>query len=968
MKQIWILLITLLPSIHILGQNTIGLPLIINYSKTEFHGGAQTWDIKQDKNGVMYFANNEGLVSFDGTNWKVHPLPNKTIMRSLAIDKNNRIYAGGQGEMGYFIADVNGFLRYESLISLLPKAQNKFADIWDIVLQGESVFFRATDKIFELKNNNIQFYLPKSEWQFLKLSGKRLIAQDKINGLFQYRNNTWIPFRNNKLLDHQIVAGVTQIGEDSSIITTMRKNFFLLTSDSIMPLRSYPEIKEDIKNALIYRTEKLNNKEFVAGTTSEGCLIMNINGKLIQKISRTEGLQDNNVLCAYLDRDNNLWTGLNNGISMIAYNSALKYIRPNKTNELSGFSSSIFKNNLYIGTSDGAYVTSISNDYKDLSFSKGEFTLIKNSSGQVWRLQEVNQKLLMGHNSGTFTIQNNEATQVSTQASWIYVPLSSVYPAPNILAGTYTGLKMFEFNNSSFTDKGDLKGTYESFRFLAVDNNNTVWASHPYRGIYKIELTSNQKEYNAQLYTEKDGLPSSLNNHVFKIKNRIVFATEKGVYEYNSSTNKFAPSPSLQPVFGNTELRYLNEDEDGNIWFCSGKKIGVVHFTDPSSTKFNTTYFPELTGQILSGFENIFPYNNENVFIGSEKGIIHLNYKKYINTKVKLSLLLSSVKSIGKSDSSIFGGYTQVNSNNLSNSGNITPLHFPIRANSFHFEFSSPIFGSKNNIEYSYKLNGFDKEWSIWSAKAEKDYNNLSNGTYTFQVKAHDNLGNESKVITYEFIINPPFYKTIWAYLFYLILFILLLYFLYKWQKKSLHLQQLKYEEKQKQIIALHNLEIEKNEKEIIKLQNEKLANEILLKKQELANASMHLVEREDALARVKDELLKLYKKTGNNHDVKIALQLLNGIEKNKSNWEQFASHLDEVNNDFLKKLKSRYPELTNSDLKVCAYLQLNLSSKEIAQLMNISVRGVEISRYRLRKKLGIKKEQSLNDFFNKIS
>jgi len=164
---------------------------------------------------------------------------------------------------------------------------------------------------------------------------------------------------------------------------------------------------------------------------------------------------------------------------MVAYNSAIKYIRPNKNNELSGFSTAIIKNNLYVGTSDGAYVSTFSSNIKDLSFSQDDFKLIKNSDGQVWRLQEINQQLLMGHNSGSYMIQNNEARQFSNQASWIFVPLSSVYPSSNILAGTYTGLKMIGYDHSNFTEKWNPEGTYESFRFLAIDNNNDVWASHP---------------------------------------------------------------------------------------------------------------------------------------------------------------------------------------------------------------------------------------------------------------------------------------------------------------------------------------------------------------------------------------------------------------------------------------------------------------------------------------------------------
>ena len=935
------------------GQNTIGLPLIVNYGKMDYHGGAQTWDIKQDRQGLMYFANNEGLLCYDGTYWKNYPLPNHTILRSIAIDKDDRIYVGGQGEIGFFSPDANGFLRYESLIPLLPAAHRVFADIWHIEIFKGSVFFQANDRLFELKNNVIRVFLPRSQWQFLALAGNELIAQDKKYGLLSYKNTEWVPLTNNQLLEDQLVSGVSPMGNDSLLVSTIKRKFYLIKGDSVSPLLLHSDMESG--NTDIYKSGRLNKSEFVAGTTSEGCLIMSFTGKVIQRISRTEGLQNNSVLCVFLDRENNLWAGLNNGISMISYNAAIKYIQPSSTDELSGFSSRIYHDHLYIGTSDGAYVTPLSDGNRDLSFSKGEFSLIRNSKGQVWRIDEVNQQLLMGHNGGTFSITGNEATILTPDPAWLFVPTSAVLPSPYVLTGTYTGLHLLRYQQGKFVSQGTLDGVYESFRYLALDNNNTLWASHPYRGIYRLDISADQKSYTAKLYTDKDGLPSALNNQVFRIRNRVVFATEKGVYEFDAAAGRFVPSPFLSPVFGPMELRYLNEDETGNIWFVSGKSMGVVHYAESGSDrKFAITWFPELKGQILSGLENIYPYNPENIFIASEKGIIHLNYKKYISTQRTLSVRLGMVKL--NTDSTLFGGY-----------GRPGTLEFPNAYNSFHFEFSSPAYSLQSNIEYSYKLDGYDKNWSSWSTRTEKDYTNLPEGKYSFLVKAHDNLTTESTPVVYSFTINPPFYKTVWAYIIYALLFLLILHRISRWQQRSLNLQRIKYEEKQKQIIALHNLEIEKSEKEIIKLQNEKLAHEVLLKKQELANASMHLVEREDALSRVKEELQSLYKKTGHNHDVKSALQLVSEVEKSKSNWDQFASHFNEINNDFLKKLKAKFPSLTNSDLKVCAYLQLNLSTKEIAQLMNISVRGVDISRYRLRKKFQLSRQQSLNDFLNTI-
>jgi hypothetical protein len=380
--------------------------------------------------------------------------------------------------------------------------------------------------------------------------------------------------------------------------------------------------------------------------------------------------------------------------------------------------------------------------------------------------------------------------------------------------------------------------------------------------VYLLTLSPDNKSYAAQLFTEKQGLPSSLGNHVFKIKNNIVFATLKGPYTFDAKKQRFIPSPYLMPILGENEIRYLNEDESGNIWFSNGKQLGIIDFKrlQGKTKNYIITYFPEITGQILSGFENVYPYNNKNIFIASEKGVILLNYEKYTSNPFNLSVLLGTVKAIGKTDSIIFGGYqsTKMANNLKQNLPEFTQL--PAHFNSFHFEYSSPTFGLHNNIEYSYHLEGYDKTWSSWTTKSEKDYTNLPNGKYNFQIKARDNLNNLSEMISFGFIVQPSWYNTSLAYVFYVFLLIGLLVLLNILQKKKLNHQKRTYEEKQAQINIQYQLEREKNEKEIIKLQNEKLTNEMVFKNKELADTSMHLVERSDALLKVKDELQKLYK------------------------------------------------------------------------------------------------------------
>ena len=340
MRILPIMAFLVLQALCINGQNTIGIPQIINFNKNDFRAGTQTWDIDQDSKGRMYFANNEGLLTYDGTFWKLHPLPNKTIMRSIAIDKNGIIYAGGQGEMGYFVPNERGFLKYISLTPLLPAKERSFADIWEIEIIGESVFFRASERmIMELRNKAISFHPPISGWQFMKKMGTVLYAQDQKNGLYIYKNNAWRLAANNQLLSGSIISGMIQTGKESSLILTYDRKSLTLRRDSLFNNSGFELPASDFNFS---KVTEINKGEFIAATTTDGCLIMKNDGKFVQKISRKEGLQNNNVISVFLDRDKNLWAGLNNGISFIAYNSAIKYITPNKENEAAGFSAKIF--------------------------------------------------------------------------------------------------------------------------------------------------------------------------------------------------------------------------------------------------------------------------------------------------------------------------------------------------------------------------------------------------------------------------------------------------------------------------------------------------------------------------------------------------------------------------------------------------------------------------------------------------
>ncbi|MFI5453378.1 two-component regulator propeller domain-containing protein [Pedobacter sp. UC225_61] len=953
-------------------QPKLGTPAIKNYTTADYNAGSGIWDIKQDRNGILYFANNDGLVTFDGSYWKTYVLPNKSAIKSLAIDPSGKIYVGGQDEIGYFFPNEFGTLKFHSLKHLMPQSARQFADIWDIVFYKNEVFFRTIECIFELKDNKIYTFDAPGGWIDLNAVGSQLFASDKDAGFSIFKDSKWQPYnpgqKAGQLKTSTLkITGITPFGKNSLLITSRKHGLFLMTPTVFKKMTTAADgiFNTDLINA----TVKIAENRFAICTTSNGLLIINAQGKLLEQFSNKHGLQNNNINSILLDNNKNLWLGLENGIDFINYNTSIKHIYPSRENHVKGNAVAIFDNRLYIGTSSSLYSAPINNQQKDISTGTGLFTEVKNTKGSVLSLANINNHLLMGHTDGVMSVAGNEAKLITNGPGAAMV--MGLTPSTDVIAGTYTGFQLLKYINGGFVNNGRINGIYESLGNLARDNQDNIWATHPHRGIFKAKLSADRKNISTfNVYTQKDGLPSILNNHVYFIKKKLIAATESGVYEYDIKQNKFKPSAFFKPIFGNNSVEHLTEDSEGNLWFVSNQHVGVVDF-NTTKGQFKMIYFPELTGQTVKGDAHIFPFDMENIFIGSNDGVFHLNYNQYVSSESKLNVLLTSVKAIGEKDSVIFGGYF-MNNNQISATQDLKNIaSLSKNLNSFHFEYSSTLFAQKGNEEFSYKLIGFDNDWSKWSVKTEKDYTNLPAGKYTFSVKVRNNLGNASTPVNYTFVVEPAWYQTIWAFLFYVLILAYGVYYIVKEQRKRFQIHQQKHEEEQKRLSYLHGLELDRNEKEIVTLKNNNLETELNYKNKELATLTMHLVDRGKLLLNIKEELMTLIHKLNipdPAYQFRSVFKLLSDTDKNEEDWDHFAIYFDQVYNNYLSTMKTKFPNLSSTDLKLCAYLRLNLSSKETAQLLNISLKGVEISRYRLRKKLQLAREVNLYDFLIEVT
>ncbi len=945
-KTSFICLLFILP-IKGSAQQSIALPEIINFTKQAYNAGAQNWSIGQDARGIIYVANNDGLLTFDGAYWKKYPLPNLTIIRSILVTDNGRVYVGAQGEIGHFEPGEKGELLYHSLNTLIPENEKDFADVWDVVPYKGDIFFRAHKRILQLKDNKITAYSHPS-WSFLGEVNGRLICKAFEKGLLLFQNQRWTPFLKNDIIpDEAQITSLVRLDESSALISTLTHGFYILKKDELTPFRTADMDRIAEKNP--YHARVINDGQIAIATNLGGFVIINKEGKIIRELSRKDGLQTNNVLCTFIDRDQNIWLGLNSGIDFIAYNTNIKHIYPDYQERNAGHAAIIHRAQLYLGTPVGLFKAPVP-EKGDISLGKGDFTLVPGTRGQVWNVSVINDQLMMGHNDGLFIVTENGARRLDGPSGvWNFFPLSNILPSPVFIAGTYNGINFYNYHNGNFSNPS-VNTHFESARYVVIDNN-IAWVAHPYKGLFKVTLNQGRNP-SYKVFEDKHNILSLNRNHIFKIKNRIVLSNDNGFFEYNAHMDDFEESTFFKNIFSSTPVQYLVEDDTGNIWFVSNKRPGVVDFSGDS---FQIVHFPELNDHIMgNGFEFVYPHDVQNVLIAGEEGFYHINYEQYKTRKKQAPLVLSMVSIIDKADGLLYGGFGEAVSAKIDHAGN-----------SLHFGFSSPAFGERAGIEYSSFLEGQDRDWSVWSGKNERDFIQLSPGNYTFHVKTRSHEGWESDVVSYAFTILPPWYRTIPAYAAYLLLLILLILALERWQRKKLAAQQQKHEAERKQMEYLHQLELDRTEKEIIRLKNEKLESEIQHKNSELAATTLNLVQKGEMLAKVKEEFERLKKNDEvdkESEDYKKIIRILSD-DRTKKDWEQFAVHFDKVHSDFLVSLKTSYPNLTPGELKLCAYLRLNLSSKEIAQIMNITIKSVELSRHRLRKKLQIQPDINLYNF-----
>ncbi|WP_396602577.1 triple tyrosine motif-containing protein [Algibacter sp. R77976] len=911
----------------------------INVFYPEDYGGeSQNWSVSQSDERYIYVANNKGLLEYNGAKWNLYNSPNQTNIRTVKVI-DSLIYTGSYQDFGYWNKNNFGVLEYTSLSKELDIDLLEDEEFWNILSVDNSILFQSLDRIHIYNKSTKNYSIIESETKISRLFkvGSSFYFQSLNKGFYIIENGLSKLVSDNTIIKNNVIVNVFN-NNSKTLLLTQDKGFFELDKNKLQAWNI--PANNVLQQVSVFSSIQLKDKSFVLGTISDGLIHLTQKGAVNFRINQSDGLSNNTILALHEDLDNNIWLGLDNGINCINIKSPYHFYYDYNGMLGSVYTSIVHNNILYLGTNQGLF-------YKPLK-SNEKVKFIEGTQGQVWCLETIQNTLFCGHNAGTFIINNNKASKISNiQGTWQVKSISNNKDL--LIQGNYNGLNILQKKNGNWEFKNRIEGFDISSRFFEFLNNEEIYVLHEYKGAFKLKLN---KDFTRVLQFTQDSLMKvKLNSSLTRHNGSLLFSNKNGVFKYNNDSKRFIKDSLISQLIDKENFTsgiVISDTITNKLWSFSSKGINYSTTSKLSGeVKINSIPFPEDIRKDVIDYESVTHLYDHKFLFGSTTGYFVLNLDKIVTHENEININHISVSNLKDNNSFKLVDISE-------------ELQFDNKENNLQFSYSISEFSKTHKPEYQYKLEGIYDNWSDWSTNGTVLFENLPYGDYNFSVRGR--VGNQVSLNTetYSFNIACPWYlsnKAIGVYVLSLLLLSFLIHNIYK-----------RYYRKQRERLLLKTtrefeLKELENKQQLMRFRNDKLREDIENKNRELGISTMSLIKKNEFLSTIKAELENAEGNKNLNKVIKIIDKNLN----NTDDWSLFQAAFNNADKDFLKKIKSMHPSLTANDLRLCAYLRLNLSSKEIAPLLNISSRSVEVKRYRLRKKMDLAHESSLSNYILEI-
>ena len=887
-------------------QREVGHLYHRNYSTKEYNAAFQNWGGLQDQHGVMFFANNDGVLTYDGKRWSLITTPAQSNIRSMAMNNEGKIFIGALDDLGYLDRQKNGSHIYVSLLDKVKQELHGMGNIWQTHVINNLVYFETETGLYCWNGERFQFYpWPNPDtYHMTFLWNESVYMQEEGVGLMVLKDDKFLPapngefFKTTRIYNAFSLNNYVQLG-------TRYDGIFLYDGRDVR--KFHTQADAFFRENQIYCGLLLPDSSFVYGTRLAGAVIIDQKGLIRYRINNQNGLPTNIALGVTLDSGGNIWFSLDNGISKFEINNALSYYNTN--NGLEGAINSFCRYNgrLYVSTNTGLYFLRPGS----LPDTHASFEKMSEINMSTWQLLKFDDRMLVCSNQGFFELVGNDLRKVTDHASFSI----HRYKADSnriILAIGNNQLQSLKLNKGHWQEAGYIEDVNLDNISFTETRPGKVWLCTFSQGAALLSLPEQNGSINydkpaIQFLDQKNGLPKgSVKLTVIGGEEIFQSTSEAHIFRFDYSQNRFEEDSEFIKSFGLKDegiFPITDEDLSGNFFFRTtpGKAtkqelILVKHAPD----SFQHVRF-DISRIVEHVHVNTFQEKNI-MWFGGADGIVRYEMDESPEPGSTFNTHLNRV--LLNSDSTFFLGI-----------GNITQnLTFPYLSNSFRFEFTSTNFKAEELNEFQYKLEGHDDDWSEWTTENIKEYSRLWEGDYKFLVRSRNYAQQMGTTDEFNYSVAPPWFRSLYAYTIYVLVAGVLVWALIRWRSQNL------LEEK------------------------EALQKEIALQTQEIRQQNIQLSEQSEEL-KINAEQLKALDKMKSNffvnisHEFRTPLSLILGpLEKFIQEKESAQIRLKEL--ERMHRNAKRLQQLINQLLDLAKLesggVKLNLQKSDFIYFIRV--------------------------------
>ena len=898
-------------------------PVVRAFTKSDYNADSQNWAVASDSDGILYVGNNRGLLSFDGFAWDLHPLPGNKVVRCLMSD-SGRLYVGSYEEFGYYSRKDNGMLEYKSLSEKLEGYTMQNDEIWRIIKVEGRIVFQAFRSWFILEGDSLKAVESDSFVEFFSVAGDRVFARSEKYGFSEVNIDTGeltkvrqVPFRSPCI-------SILTFG-NASLAVTYSDGLFIMDGNGFT---RFPTGADDI-----LRTSQVNvaaitpDGRIVVGTRVGGVVCIGGDGRLEWHLSSSNVLPGNTVLDLTTDGSGDLWMALGSGVAVAKIGTGLRLVSSIRPSVGDIYAAAYSEPYLYMGTSEGLFRATYTGG------SVADVSMYKAVEGHVPMLSSFDSQIFAGTNGATYEVRPYAVKSVSEVTGGACMDKGVIHGREVLVQGTYTSLCVYVKSGGKWVYSHSVSGFMEPVSTLRIDFKGTVWAGHLHGGLFAIELSPDLKSVESiRRYDSLDGT-DKLPVKVMSFDSRVVFTDGvSGFYTFDDLSSGIVPYEALNSALeGFSPFHDISRAGPDTYWFISEREAVLMAWNGRSLKFMDMVPYSMLGGRVADSGQRILPLPDDSYLFMLENALAV--YKPGGGMLQRNSLLMKPA-SIRISDSGKAAPDSLL-------ALNLVNPRLSYRFRNINFRMSCPVTGLMEEVRFHTMLEGLESSWRELSGAPEISYNYLPSGSYRFCIEARAYDGTVLSEWQWPFTVKPPFWRSVWAWLIYAVIVVLA-------------------------VLAIVNYSYQQHRKQLDRLERKRLSEELKLKSKELASTTMGSIRKNEVLISIKEELSAQKAALGKDYPDKYYNRICSIIDSqlgSEADWAMFEKNFDNIHENFFSTLRERYPSLTDTDLRFCAYLHLNLASKDIASLMNISLKGVEAARSRIRKKIQLPQNQSLTSF-----